>query len=57
MEDSMLYKKIPKLNKVEMVKKYIARFSSGNISLQFGNYITQKEITLKKNDILKHRFI
>ena len=56
----MLYKKIkkiPKLNKAEMVKKYISRFSSGNISLQFGNYITQKEITLKKDNILKHRFI
>ena len=56
----MLYKKIkkiPTLNKAEMLKKYIARFSSGNISLQFGNYITQKEITLKKDNILKHRFI
>lgn len=50
-------RKIPILNKLEIVKKNISRFSSGNISLQFGNYITQKEVTLKKNNILKHRFI
>jgi len=50
-------KKIPQLDKNKTIKKYIARFSSGNISLQFGNYITQKDVNMKRENILKHRFI
>jgi hypothetical protein len=50
-------KNMPQLNKKNIVKKYISRFSSGNISLQFGNYITQEVINQKKETILKYRFI
>ena len=49
-------KNIPRIDKEAIIKKYISRFSSGNISLQFGNYITQEVIKRKKETILKYRF-
>lgn len=38
-------------------KKIVARLARGNVSLQFGRYLTKEELSVRAQKIARHKFI
>lgn len=38
-------------------KNLVARYATGNVSLQRGRYITRKDVERRKSNLLKHSFV